>query len=85
MVAGKKIQRYTFKLLGRDIGTGCFNSRHCFNTLFIQVTTREVVIKKRRRKFCKDGKHRILGMAGEICGDCDYVKGHVEPRAKAKG
>ena len=27
---------------------------------------------KKRRKFCKEHKHEYLGMAGDICKNCDY-------------
>lgn len=39
----------------------------------------QAIYGKKRLFFCK-GKHRILGMAGNICGDCDYVEGYREPR-----
>ena len=31
------------------------------------------VYKIKRKRFCKNGKHQFLGMAGDICKNCDYV------------
>jgi hypothetical protein len=33
----------------------------------------EQFLGRKRRKFCKGHKHEYLGMAGNICRNCEYV------------